>query len=345
MSKTINSTVQASIDSGKFAGVILAQLHFSPILRYTNAYQNIYWDEGSGDEEYVGLGHLASLSVLTETSELAAQTIQLSISGVPNEAITDIFSTEYIGKPAFLWYATIDKETYAVEGGSVGPVLIFAGSMDYGNVVFGQGATITLNITSRLADWERPRGGRFNAAYQNRHVDSTDKGFKYVKMIQNLPISWGGDTLVDPGNSLPEMCFEKGTRFFMQDGSCKEIQDILPGDIMLQGGLVFSVSMGLGHYEHWYDYKGTIVTASHSVLENGSWLLIKDSIYAVKTHSRPFTYILDNANSIMIAENREIFTDYHVVPAEERKEMYGTRAIDYLNSRTELNEELGKLKI
>lgn len=193
MSKIINSTVQASIDSGEFAGVILAQLHFDPILRYTNAYQTVFWDEdGGGEVPYIGLGNLAGLSVLTETSELAAQTIQLSISGVPNAAITDIFSNEYTGKPAYLWYATINKETYAIEGGQAGPVLIFAGRMDYGNIEFGENATIILNITSRLADWERPRGGRFNQAYQQQHVDPTDEGFRFVKALQNLEVNWGG---------------------------------------------------------------------------------------------------------------------------------------------------------
>ena len=201
MSKIIDSLVQASIDSGKLAGVILAQLHFSPILRYCNAYQSIYWDEaGGGELEYTGLGNLASLSILSETSELAAQTIQLTLSGVPNSSITDIFSNEYIGKPCFLWYATLDKDTYAVEGGQNGPILIFAGNMDYGNIEFGDTATIILNVTSRLADWERPRGGRFNQAYQQRHVDPTDDGFRYVKALQNKPISWGGITVVDPGD-------------------------------------------------------------------------------------------------------------------------------------------------
>jgi hypothetical protein len=201
MSKIIDSLTQASIDSGSFAGVILAKMHFNPIIRYTNSYQDIYWDEtGGGEIKYTGLGNLASLSVLTETTELAAQTIQLSLSGIPNDSITDIFSNEYQGKPVFLWYATLDKATYAVEGGQAGPVLIFAGRMDYGNIEFGDKATITLNATSRLADWERPRGGRFNQAYQQTHVDPTDTGFKYVQALQNKPISWGGVTILDPGS-------------------------------------------------------------------------------------------------------------------------------------------------
>lgn len=203
MSKIIDSLVQATLDSKSFAGVVLARLHFDPEQRYCNAYQSIYWDEGSpnGEQEYIGLGHLASISVLTESSELQAQTIQLTLSGIPNESITDVFGTSYINKAVYLWYATLDSDTYAVEGGTSGPVLVFAGRMDNAEIEFGESATINLNATSRLADWERARGGRYNHTYQQRYIDDTDVGFEYVREIQNKPVSWGGVTLSDPGSA------------------------------------------------------------------------------------------------------------------------------------------------
>jgi hypothetical protein len=201
MGKVIHASVQTSIDSRRFSGVLLAKMHFSPVQRFTNAAQNIYWDEdGGGDQEYVGVGNLASISVLTESGELQAQTVQLGISGIPNSAITDAFSTEYINKPLYVWYATLNKSTYAVEGGQTGPVLIFAGRMDYCNIEFGDTAAITVNATSRLADWERARGGRFNQTYQQRYVDATDAGFDYVQALQNKPINWGGMTLGGGGS-------------------------------------------------------------------------------------------------------------------------------------------------
>ena len=43
--------------------------------------------------------------VIGETTDLSAQTVQLTLSGIPNTTITDIFSDEYIGKPAYVWYA------------------------------------------------------------------------------------------------------------------------------------------------------------------------------------------------------------------------------------------------
>lgn len=243
MGKVIDSLVQASIDSKNFTGVVLAKMEFTPIHRFCSAYQNIYWDEGlpspdSGEQEYLGLGNLVGMSVLQESSELQAQTIQLTLSGIPNSYITDAFSNEYVGKPVYLWYATLDTDTYAVEGGSTGPVLIFAGSMDYINIEFGTTCTLTLNCTSRLSDWERSRGGRFNQAYQQRHVDATDIGFEYVQGIQNLAVSWGGVTIADPGGGYGGGrggggCFVKDTLITMSDRSQKKIQDIEVGDKIL----------------------------------------------------------------------------------------------------------------
>jgi len=203
--KTIDSGVQTDIDSNRFAGVILARLHFDApvgIQRFSQSAQSVYWDEdGGGDVKYLGVGNLSQITLLPESGELQSHTIQLSLSGIPNQIIDDVLGTTYMGKPVFLWYALLDTLTYAVEGGESGPVLVFAGLMDFATIKFGEISDITINATSRLADWGRVRGGRFNDSYQRTHVDPNDSGFEYVKALQDKTISWGGITLGDPGGT------------------------------------------------------------------------------------------------------------------------------------------------
>ena len=205
MSKIIDSLVQASINSKNYAGVILARLEFDTpvgIQRFSNAYQTIYWDDfGTGENAYLGLGNLADVSVLAETAELGAVSIQLSLSGIPANYLNAAFSDTYRNRPIYLYYGTLNTSTYAVEGGSSGPVLIFAGLMDYANIEFGQTATVVITATSRLTDWEKVRGGTFSDSYQKNYVDPTDKGFRNVKAIQNKVISWGSYTLDDGTSS------------------------------------------------------------------------------------------------------------------------------------------------
>ena len=124
MSKIIDSLVQTDLDSKSFVGVLLARFHFSSPVgtwRYSNAYQSIYWDEaGIGELEYQGVGNFASIQPVPETNDLSAQSMQFSLSGVPNEAITAVFNkSAYQNKPVYLWYGVLDKQTFAVRGGDV----------------------------------------------------------------------------------------------------------------------------------------------------------------------------------------------------------------------------------
>jgi hypothetical protein len=207
MSKTIDTLVQNQLDSKDYAAVLLARFHwdagtphFGP-LRLTNAMQNIYWDEeGAGEEEYIGLGNLVSVSPIPEVTELSGISMQFTLSGIPNNLVTGVFDKDaYQNNPCYVWYAVVDKQTYAVEGGQTGPILVFAGLMDYCTFEFGQTATINLTASSRLADWERPRGGRYNQSYQQNYIDASDYGFEWVKPLQDLEIRFGGSSVLDPG--------------------------------------------------------------------------------------------------------------------------------------------------
>jgi len=352
MPKTIHATVQNALDSKNYAGVILCRMEFdSPFgtIRLCNAFQSIYWDEGSGEIEYEGVGDLASISAAPETNELGAQSLSLTISGIPSTTLTEVFSTKYAGNPVYLWYATLDPLTYAVHADS--PVLFFAGHMDFATIEFGEISTVTLNATSRLADWERPTGGRYNDAYQRAYIDPTDQGFKEMVALQGMTISWGAASLMDPGDSSGgdddgrNTCFKYGTKFIMQDGSLKEVQDIKSGDYMLKGGLVESTIEGLGDKEHWYDYEGIFVTGTHFVYEEGIWLTVSESLKAVPTDTSNIFYSVQNCNNIMIAETGVIFADFYGMSTEVWGTIDEKLSREFLNSRVDINKELLKLKV
>lgn len=304
MSKVIDSIVQNEIDGKDFVGVVLARLHwdtdtpYNGPLRLCNAYQNIYWDEaGTGEEEYIGLGHMAQLSPVPESNELAAQQLQLTLSGIPSYLITDIFAKDaYQNNPCYIWYGLLDKQTYAVQGGQNGPVLIFAGLMDYCTFEFGQQATIQLTVSSRLTDWERPRGGRYNDSHQRNYVDPTDSGFKYVVPLQSKEIRFGGASAADPGGGDwagfgssrsgtggggggggggPDGCFIADTLITMADGKKLPIQDLGPGDA-IRGSNGFNIVEHIHNYEYkckLYSINGSeyFVTGCHPFQTSKGW--------------------------------------------------------------------------
>jgi hypothetical protein len=195
MSKIIDSTVQSLIDGKHYGAVLLGQFDFgdsSGPLKLNHTPQTIYWDdEGNGEVAYLGIGKLGSISTLTETNELGAVQVQFTLSGIPGEYITKAFSDDYRNRSVFLWYGILDTETYAIKGGTSGPILIYAGLTDYCDISFGQTANITLHTSSRLSDWDRARGGRYTDVYQKTYIDETDCGFKRVIPLQNVDIPWG----------------------------------------------------------------------------------------------------------------------------------------------------------
>ena len=299
MSKIIDSLVQQDLDSKDYAAVLLARFHFeSPIntLRYTNAPQNIYWDEGSpaGEVEYQGLGNLVSIDSVTETADIAANTMNFTLSGISSTNLNvTLDRLLYQNKACYLWYGLLDKQTYAIQGGQTGPILIYRGLMDYANITMDQQEiTISLNTSSRLTDWEKAKGGRFNHEYQKRYVDSTDEGFKYVVPLQGKEIMWAGKSASDPGggdwlgtnnpNYTPSGgggtnggCFIANTQISINNDGYKYIQDLKEGDSVLTPAGIEKIKSVLK-----YNYTGNLysindseyfVTGGHPFRTSNGW--------------------------------------------------------------------------
>jgi len=108
-------------------------------------------------------------------------------------------------------------------------------------------------------------------------------------------------------------CFAAGTKFFMEDGSLKNIEDIKIGDVLQTGGKVRTTIVGDGLYEDWYMYGTTKVTGTHSVFENGKWTRVANSEKAVPTDKDEFIYTLVNEKHRLISEDGIIYGDYDEV--------------------------------
>lgn len=77
-------------------------------------------------------------------------------------------------------------------------------------------------------------------------------------------------------------CFTKDTPIKLSNGSIKLIQDISPGDELYLGGKVNGFGWAIADSPI-YEYKGTYVTGSHAVFEDGTWLRVRDSKLATLT--------------------------------------------------------------
>ena len=108
-------------------------------------------------------------------------------------------------------------------------------------------------------------------------------------------------------------CFAAGTKFFMQDGSLKSVEDIKVGDFMMDGGKVRLSIVGDGSKSDWYMYGTTKVTGTHPVREQGVWKFIRDAENAVPTETEDLLYTLTNEKHRVVAEDKVVYSDYDMV--------------------------------
>lgn len=117
------------------------------------------------------------------------------------------------------------------------------------------------------------------------------------------------------GDSGGGGCFLAGTMATMSDGTEKAIELVDIGEEMKLGGKVFAAGKFLCN--ELYDYRGVMVSGSHLVKENGTWMRVRDSALGQFVSDEDcIVYVVGNENH-MIEINGMIFSDYFEVNAQE----------------------------
>ena len=131
-------------------------------------------------------GDIINVSATQETSEIRANGIQISLSGLPLELISAALSDPYQGRTAKVFFGVLDGETVVAD-----PYMIFRGSMDLMTIEdSGETATILVTAESRLIDLDRARARRFTSEDQKIDYPS-DKGLEFITSLQEKQIVWG----------------------------------------------------------------------------------------------------------------------------------------------------------
>lgn len=152
----------------------------------------LYVWSGEGDLEwggntYTGVGHLGSISDIVETSELRAEGIALTLTGIPSANIGLALADARQGKEVDVWFALLGADLVPVED----PFLAFSGFTDVPTIEDGpEYSTITFTCESRLIDLERPRHRRYTNEDQQSDYPG-DRGFEHVAHVAGGGLVWG----------------------------------------------------------------------------------------------------------------------------------------------------------
>lgn len=184
MSRDLSPAVTAALGGENVPILMFVEMDFpSGMLRCCNAGYSTVW----AGQTWLGAGYVASMDAVQETSELQANGLAFTLSGVPQEHIALALGQHYQGRSCKVWLAPLDASTYQP---LADPMLVFSGRMDTMNIQVGETATVQVTAESRLADWDRPRVRRYNHADQTaRYPD--DRGLEFVEAVAEMELVWG----------------------------------------------------------------------------------------------------------------------------------------------------------
>ena len=144
-------------------------------------------DLAYGGNTYTGTGDLLSISQITETSDIQATGINVSLTGVKTSFIAIAKDHEYQGRPLSVSLGAFDASGDLIAD----PVIVFSGFMDTMTISeSGAYSSIGISVENKLVSFERTKVRRYTA--EDQKIDHpTDKGFEYVTAIVQKEIIWG----------------------------------------------------------------------------------------------------------------------------------------------------------
>ncbi len=158
---------------------------------------------------YTGTGQLLEIDAVEETTEVAARSASLTLSGIPSDILALALQAQYQGRKCIVKFGVYaetgnllkEEGTYILKedagkiildsSGQDQTSIVFSGYMDVMTITEGPVTSqIVLSVESRLVDLERARVRRYTAEDQKRRFPG-DKGMDFVNAIQTQELFWG----------------------------------------------------------------------------------------------------------------------------------------------------------
>jgi hypothetical protein len=187
MSRDMTGAMAAEVCARQIRCALFAELHFaSSVERVWSGLGTLSWD----GYDWLGIGTLGKVGVVTEDSQLNAQALQISLSGIDSDLLSYALGEVQQGLPVKLWFATFDDAGNI----TVSPTLCYAGRMDQISILQDTStATIGITVENRLSDLQRKVERRFTDRDQRLNYPN-DLGFAFIAWTMDWNGSWGSNS-------------------------------------------------------------------------------------------------------------------------------------------------------
>lgn len=191
MARDITSAFKTAVTAGVVQPILATELDFSTgTLYFWNGYGDLTMSVRGGSQTFTGLGDLAGISAVTETTEMKASGITLTLTGVKSSLISEALSANYTNRNAYVYLGLFDSSKNVISD----VYTLFSGKMDVLKInEQAETSTIELAVENRLISFDRPNERRYT--HEDQQIDySGDLGFEFVPDLQDKPIVWGKQT-------------------------------------------------------------------------------------------------------------------------------------------------------
>lgn len=195
MSRDLATNTAAQYAASHVNPIIFVKLEFDTALpnqtgtiRLHNGLGTYVWDDGSGDQSWLGTGDLGQISAIEEGDEISPYSIELTLSGIDTEIAAEAARETYYQRPVTLYIGALNASDELVAT----PDVIWTGFIDTMDAVLGGGAGDSIRVTaeSELAMFERSSNYLYTNAQQQS--DSTgDTFFTHLQEMEDLTLDWG----------------------------------------------------------------------------------------------------------------------------------------------------------
>lgn len=185
MTRDMTPAYEAAIEDQHLRPCLFFEGQFpSGTLRLWTGIDDVDWN----GETWTGAGGLIGVSEIDETTEVVANGITVTLSGVPVENVALAINDAQQGLAGKIWIGLLDGNREVIAD----PVQAFVGRLDVPTITDGaETCTISVTYESRLIDLQRTREFRYTHEGQ-KLFDAADRGFEFVTSLQDKEITWGG---------------------------------------------------------------------------------------------------------------------------------------------------------
>lgn len=184
MSRSVPTDFPTALVDDVVRPIFLLDIAFDDI---TVFYCSADTDVVFGGNTYQGLGMIASSTTVHEGTSLQAESVQISVNGLPTGGWINIALTEFVqGRIANINLALFDSNWQIIDT----PMLLVKGTLDTMDIAVGVSSTVTISIQNLLTDWERPDNSLFTDQEQKTRFPG-DTFFDQVNLMINAQIQFG----------------------------------------------------------------------------------------------------------------------------------------------------------